>query len=120
MPDNNQNTGSLFFFTLDSITSTQPQILKRNVGNIDYINGIITLNPVNVTYAAQKNGQPTIEISAVPQSNDIIGLQDLYLQLDISMSTFEMLPDKISSGADPSGTTYITSSSYKNGILVRA
>jgi hypothetical protein len=36
------------------------------------------------------------------------------------MSSFEMVPDKISSGSDPSGTTYITSSSYKNGILVRA
>jgi hypothetical protein len=119
-PDTNQNTGSIFFFTVDSPLSTDVSILQRNVGKIDYVNGIITLNPVNVTFAPEKNGQPTIEISVVPQSNDVIGLQDLYLQLDISMSTFEMVTDRISSGADPSGTTYITSSSYKNGILVRA
>ena len=119
MPDVNQNTGSIFFFTLETPTSTNPSILQRNVGRIDYVNGIITLNPVNVIFAPEKNGQPTIEISAIPQSNDVIGLQDLYLQLDISMSNFEMISDKISSGLDPSGTTYITSSSYKNGILVR-
>jgi hypothetical protein len=119
-PDTNQNTGSIFFFTVDSPLSTDVSILQRNVGKIDYVNGIITLNPVNVTFAPEKNGQPTIEISVIPQSNDVIGLQDLYLQLDISMSTFEMVADRISSGADPSGTTYITSSSYKNGILVRA
>lgn len=119
LPDVNQNTGSIFFFTLETPTSTNPSILQRNVGRIDYVNGIITLNPVNVIFAPEKNGQPTIEISAIPQSNDVIGLQDLYLQLDISMSNFEMVPDKISSGLDPSGTTYITSSSYKNGILVR-
>lgn len=119
-PDTNQNTGSIFFFTVDSPLSTDVSILQRNVGKIDYVNGIITLNPVNVISAPEKNGQPTIEISVVPQSNDVIGLQDLYLQLDISMSTFEMVADRISSGADPSGTTYITSSSYKNGILVRA
>jgi hypothetical protein len=120
LPDVNQDTGSIFFFTLDAPTATNPSILQRNVGRIDYVNGIITLNPVNVIFAPNKNGQPTIEISAIPQSNDVIGLQDLYLQLDISMSSFEMVPDKISSGSDPSGTTYITSSSYKNGILVRA
>mgnify|MGYP000269973497 CR=1 FL=1 len=119
-PDTNQNTGSIFFFTVDSPLSTDVSILQRNVGKIDYVNGIVTLNPVNVTFAPEKNGQPTIEISVIPQSNDVIGLQDLYLQLDISMSTFEMVTDRISSGADPSGTTYITSSSYKNGILVRA
>jgi len=64
-------------------------------------------------------GESIIEISAVPKSNDVIGLQDLYLQLDINKTTLNMLSDEISSGADPSGTTYTTTSSYTNGILVR-
>jgi hypothetical protein len=119
IPDTNQNTGSIFLFSLDSPASKNPSILQRNAGRIDYVNGIITLNPINIISAPIKNGQPTIEISVVPQSNDVIGLQDLYLQLDISMSTFEMVTDKISSGADPSGTTYVTSSSYNNGNLIR-
>jgi hypothetical protein len=120
IPDTNQNTGSIFLFSLDSPASKNPSILQRNAGRIDYVNGIITLNPINIISAPIKNGQPTIEISVAPQSNDVIGLQDLYLQLDISMSTFEMVTDKISSGADPSGTTYVTSSSYNNGNLIRA
>ena len=120
IPDTNQNTGSIFLFSLDSPASKNPSILQRSAGKIDYVNGIITLNPINIISAPIKNGQPTIEISVAPQSNDVIGLQDLYLQLDISMSTFEMVTDKISSGADPSGTTYVTSSSYNNGNLIRA
>jgi hypothetical protein len=67
-----------------------------------------------------KDGQTVIEISACPLSNDVIGLQDLYLQLDINNSNFEMVVDEISSGLDPSGSNYVTSSSYANGSLVRA
>ena len=36
---------------------------------------------------------PIIEISGCPKSNDVIGLQDLYLQLDISNSTVDMVAD---------------------------
>ena len=62
---------------------------------------------------------PIIEISISPYSNDVIGLQDLYLQLDINNSTINMIIDQISSGSDTSGTNYIVSSSYTNGSLVR-
>lgn len=119
IPDTNRRTGSIFLFTVPSRLSSQATILRRNVGRIDYVNGVITLNPINIVSAPIKNGQPTIEISAVPQSNDIIGKQDLYLQLDISNSIFETVTDQISSGADPSGSSYIVSSSYKNGYIVR-
>jgi hypothetical protein len=119
VPDTNRRTGSIFLFTVPSSLSSQATILRRNVGKIDYVNGVITLNPINITSAPLKDGQPTIEISAIPQSNDIIGKQDLYLQLDISNSIFEMVTDQISSGADSSGSSYVVSSSYKNGYIVR-
>ena len=61
-----------------------------------------------------------IEISTIPQSNDIVGYQDLYLRLDITNSSFEMISDSISSGLDPSGSQYIVSSSYTTGNLVRS
>ncbi len=78
------------------------------------------MNPVNIISTEKTvQGESIIEISAVPKSNDVIGLQDLYLQLDINKSSLNMLSDEISSGADPSGTTYITTSSYTNGNLVR-
>ena len=120
IPNSNRETGSIFFFTLPSVNSTSPTIIRRNVGTVNYKSGIITLNPVNIISGKLKDGQTIIEMSACPKSNDVIGLQDLYLQLDISNSLFETVVDEIASGLDPSGSNYITSSSYANGNLVRA
>ena len=120
IPNTNKETGSLFFFSLPSPNSTSPTIVRRNVGTVDYKKGIITLNPINVLSGKMKDGQQTIELSACPKSNDVVGLQDLYLQLDISSSNFEMVVDDISSGMDPSASSYIVTSSYQNGTLVRS
>ena len=119
IPDTNRSTGSIFMFTVPNISSVNPTIIKRGIGRIDYIKGIITLNPINITSAKIKDGQSIIQISTTPQSNDVIGLQDLYLQLDINNSIFEMVIDEISSGLDPSASNYIVTSSYNNGNLVR-
>jgi len=120
IPNTDKETGSLFFFSLPSPNSTSPSIVKRNVGTIDYKKGILTINPVNVLSGKMKDGQPIIEISACPKSNDVVGLQDLYLQLDISNSNFETVVDDIASGLDPSASNYIVTSSYHNGTLVRS
>jgi hypothetical protein len=121
VPDTNRDTGSLFLFTVPAINSTTSTIVRRNVGNVDYKKGIITLNPINILSTGKvKDGQSILEISTTPKSNDVIGLQDLYLQLDISKSNFEMVIDEISSGLDPSASNYIVTSSYVNGNLVRS
>ena len=39
-----------------------------------------------------------IEIETIPESNDVIALKDLYLQLDVANSKVTALPDVISSG----------------------
>jgi len=119
IPDTNRETGSLFLFTLPSENSSSPTVIRRNIGSVDYKKGILTINPINIQAGKVKDGQTIIEISAVPHSNDVVGLQDLYLQLDISKSNFEMIVDSIASGLDPSASNYITSSSYSNGYLVR-
>ena len=119
VPDTDRITGSLFLFTVPSVNSPTPTIVKRNIGVINYKSGIVTLNPINIISAKQKNGQSIIEISAIPKSNDVVGLQDLYLQLDINNSNFEMIVDEIASGLDPSASNYVVSSSYSNGNLVR-
>jgi len=120
VPNTNRETGNLFFFTVPSANSTSATILRRNVGTVDYKKGIITLNPISIIGGKVKDGQTIIEISAVPRSNDVVGLQDLYLQLDINNSNFEMVVDNIASGLDPSASNYISSSSYANGSLVRS
>ena len=49
----------------------------------------------------------------------VIGLQDL-IATRYSNSNFETVIDEVSSGLDPSASNYIVSSSYGNGMLVRA
>ena len=119
LPNSDGKTGSLFLFTVPALNSTTPTIVKRNIGRIDYMNGIITITPINIQAGKIKDGQTIVEFSATPHSNDVIGLRDLYLQLDISNSNYEMIPDNISSGNDQSASNYITSSSYANGLLIR-
>ena len=119
IPSSDGLTGSIFLFTLPNVGSENPTILRSNVGRVDYVNGIITINAINILGGMEKDGQQVIEIQATPSSNDVVGLQDLYLQLDNSNSTFEMVPDQIASGIDPSASTYTVSSSYSNGNLVR-
>ena len=120
IPNTNRVTGSLFLFTIPNPNSYSPTIIRRNIGVINYVSGIITLNPIVTTSGKIKEGQSIIELSVCPKSNDVIGLQDLYLQLDIGSSIFEPVVDEIASGADPAGSQYIVSSSYQNGALVRA
>ena len=120
IPNTNRVDGSIFLFTVPNVGSQSPTIVRRNAGTINYVSGVITLNPINILGAKDKDGIPIIEIEASPLSNDVVGLQDLYLQLDIGGSNFEMIVDEISSGLDPSASNYIVSSSYANGNLVRA
>jgi len=117
LPNKDLLTGSIFLFKLDS--PTEPVIVKNNIGIIDYKKGEIKLNPIKVLSTVVNKGTPLIEISMAPYSNDVIGLQDLYLQLDTNNCTINMLPDNISSGDDISGSNYHVTSSYLNGSLTR-
>ena len=120
IPNRTRVTGSLFLFTVPNVNSVSPTIVRRNIGTINYQSGIITLNPITIRSGKIKDGQSIIELSVPPRSNDVIGLQDLYLQLDISTSTFETVIDEISSGLDPAASNYVVTSSYANGNLVRS
>ena len=116
VPRSDGKTGQIGLFSLTAGSST-PVIQRRNIGIINYEKGRITLDPINIVSGKVKDGVQIMEISVSPESNDIIGLQDLYLQLD--RSTVDMVVDQISSGIDPSGSTYTVTTSYKNGSIVR-
>ena len=116
-PNADEKTGSLFFFRL--LANNQVKVVRRSVGIIDYEKGEILLNPVNIVGSSVVKGADIIEISAPPLSNDVIGLQDLYLQLDITNTTVNMVSDEISSGSYPSGSNYVITPSYSTRGLVR-
>jgi len=77
-PDDHSK-GTMFLFRL--MSPTQADIVKQNVGTIDYEHGEIKLSPINITNTDIHRDFPLIEIDAVPCSNNVQGLNDLYLQL---------------------------------------
>ncbi len=116
-PNTGLKTGTIFMFKLNS--PTNPVIVKQNIGTIDYIKGEIMLAPIKIISTEVNRGESLIEISANPYSNDVIGKQDLYLQLDTNNVTISTVSDEIESGDDISGSNYVVTSSYANGSLVR-
>jgi len=118
IPNEDQSTGNLFLFSLES--RNNPTIVADNIGTIDYQRAEILIKPINITGTSKKvQNISIIEISACPKSNDIIGLQDLYLQLDVSNTTVDMIPDNVSSGDNTSGNLYTATSSYISGDIAR-
>ena len=116
VPNTGGKRGQIGLFTLSAGTSS-PIIVRRNIGVINYEIGRITLDPINIVSGKTKDNVQVLEISASPESNDVIGLQDLYLQLDSSV--VNIIVDEISSGIDPSGSNYTVSTSYANGNIIR-
>ena len=95
----------------------QYQIVKKSVGTVDYLKGEIRINTINISSTVLADG--VIEIQAFPESNDVIGLKDLYLIFDVSKSTINMKKDLIASGEQISGVGFDITSSYSNGKLTR-
>jgi hypothetical protein len=117
IPNNDGKTGNIVFFKLTA--ADQYKIVKQKAGTIDYKKGEIKLFPVNFTSTVKVDGaESIIQISGIPASNDVIGLQDLYLQLDVNNSVLNTVSDFISSG-NTSGTNFVQTSSYNNGKLIR-
>ena len=108
-------SGKIFFFYLDSVG--EPVIINNNAGTVNYEKGEILLNSVNITSTSKPNN--IVEIQAIPESNDVIGLKDLYINLDVSSSKFTMIKDIMSSGDNVAGTRFTTTSSFVNGNYTR-
>ena len=100
--------GRIFFFTY--VEGGEPTIVKKNAGTVDYLHGEILIDTVNILSTVIENN--VIEIQAVPHSNDIIGLRDLYIKFDMTNTTLTMVPDTIASGENTSGSRFIHTHSY--------
>ena len=107
IPTVGTTVGKLVFFKL---VNNLPLIVKNDAGTVDYVHGEINLDVVNITGASLSSG--VIEVEAIPDSNDVIALKDLYLQLSVPNSKVNALPDVISSGENTSATAYVKTSSY--------
>ena len=98
----------------------EQRVIVKDAGVVDYMKGEVILNTINITSTVSQNN--IIEVQAFPESNDVVGLKDLYLNFDVSKSTINTIKDVIASGEDVSGVVFTRdyyTSSYSNGDLER-
>ena len=98
----------------------QQVVLIKDAGGVDYKKGEIILNTINFASTQAENN--IIEVQAYPESNDVVGLKDLFVSFNTSNSTINMVRDVIASGEDVSGVVFTRdyfTSSYSNGVLER-
>ena len=112
------NMGTLTVISVNE--KNEKKVIVKDIGTVDYKKGEILINTVNITSTVADNN--LIEIQAFPDSNDVVGLKDLYLSFNVSNSTINMVKDVIASGEDVSGVVFTRdyyTSSYSNGDLER-
>ena len=118
VPNSDLRTGVLRIIKVLSDGSIKNVI--SSAGSVDYIKGEVNLSTINILSTEKPNN--IIEVQAFPESNDVVGLKDLYVSLDISNSSINMVRDVISSGDEVSGVQFTRdfySSSYPNGQIIR-
>ena len=75
--------------------------------------GEIILYPTNIVSTGLSG---RIEIQVIPESNDIVSKQNLYIVLDTSAnSKLTLIEDVVSSGSNRSGNNYMPPSSFISG-----
>ena len=115
VPNEDKLTGTISIVRKNA--SGETIVVVKSAGVVDYVHGEINLSTINIISTDKPND--IIEVQAFPESNDIIGLQDLYLDFNIPSSQINMVKDTITSGEQISGVGYKVTSSYSNGELTR-
>ena len=116
-PNQDLKTGVISVVKKDLESGTNV-VVVASAGTVDYVHGEVNLTTINITETEKPNN--IVEVQAFPESNDVIGLQDLYLDFNIPSSTINMVKDTITSGEQISGVGYKVTSSYSNGELNRS
>jgi len=111
----NRDKGRIFFFTYTE--GGTPTIIKKNAGTVDYMHGEILIDTVNILSTVIANN--VIEIQAIPHSNDVLGLNDLYVKFDMSNTKVNMVQDLIASGENTSGSRFVHVHSYYTPTYTR-
>ena len=107
-------SGTLLLFRIGP--DGNPEVLESNVGTVNYTTGELLIDSLNITSTSLSNG--VIEVECLPQSYDLIGLRDLFLDLSVEKSTVTMIKDDISSGSDTSGVNFTSTPQYnKSGFF---
>ena len=110
-----RDKGRIFFFTYTE--GGTPVVIKKNAGTVDYMHGEILIDTVNILSTVIANN--VIEIQAIPHSNDVVGLNDLYVKFDMSNTNINVVQDLIASGENTSGSRFVHVHSYYTPTYTR-
>ena len=83
-------------------------------GTVNYTTGQVTLNSLNITSVSNIRGSAStvIEITVVPNSNDIVPVRNTIVEIDIANSTVTVEKDAFIGGGNEAGVGYTTPTSY--------
>src|SRR6056300_987974 len=87
---------------------------NNSQGTIDYTNGQITINSLNVSSISNIRGASSsvVEITVTPSSNDVVPVRNQIVEIDIANSNITVDEDTFVGGSSEAGVGYTTTTSY--------
>jgi len=93
-----------------SFTGASRVYADSQAGTVDYANGKITINGINITETSNTDG--SIHFTLIPNSYDVVGYRANLLDINTSLIKVTGASDSIASGDTSAGVGYTSSSSY--------
>ena len=108
---NDDGEGNVRLYYLVSGVKTY---VSSTQGTIDYATGQNTLNSLNVASISNIRGAAStkIELTVVPNSNDIVPVRAQIVEIDVANSTIAVTADTFIGGSADAGVGYTTTPSY--------
>ena len=108
---NDDGNGNVRMYYLASGVETY---LNETQGTIDYETGAIVLNSLNISSISNIRGlaSTVIEMTVVPNSNDVVPVRDQIVEIDIANSKVKVEADSFVGGSSSAGVGYTTTTSY--------
>jgi hypothetical protein len=82
--------GKIVLYKLDRLTLDKV-VLNENIGTVDYKEGEIKISSLTVLKGSFSDNR--IQVRVQPLSNDLNALRNVYLDVDLSNSTFTAYPE---------------------------
>ena len=88
----NTEDGTIRIYTIDSNTATK-KILIDNVGKVNFEKGDVTLDDIRFISGSNQDNQ--IYIDAIPENDDIRAVREVYLNLSVENSLFQIFQENV-------------------------
>ena len=83
----NDKQGRIFLYTIDSVTASRV-VLDSNIGTVNFTKGDVSLNPIRIISGSNQDQE--IFITAIPKSEDVRAVREVYLEFAVNNSTFQL------------------------------